>query len=92
MIVHTADVVDGEQLEDVVHTYRHFPIRLVVSELACATRELEEHPVVLIALQEWVVLIGERTPHALYGDVLAPLQLLYERYAVEQLAVHIPRH
>ena len=51
VVVHAADVVDGEQLEDVVYTDSYLPIRLVVSELARILRELEEHCVVLVAVE-----------------------------------------
>ena len=75
-----------------MHTNRHFPVRCLLVHYACAVGELEEGVVCTVALQERIVLVGQRAPHSLYGDIFAPLQFLDERYAVEQFAVHVPCH
>ena len=51
-------------------------------------RELEEF--LIIDVLALVVLAGQIAPYTLDGYIFTPLQLLDERNAVEQLAVHIP--
>ena len=51
-------------------------------------RELEE--LLIIDVLARVVLAGQIAPNTLDGYIFTPLQLLDERNAVEQLAVHIP--
>ena len=51
-------------------------------------RELEE--LLIIEVLARVVLAGQIAPNTLDGYIFTPLQLLDERNAVEQLAVHIP--
>ena len=86
-VVDTAHIIDSEELEDVVHTGYHLPIWRVAKGIG-VVRELEDH--IIRCILHRIVLVGELSPDSLHGYILAPLQLLDERNAVEKLAVHIP--
>ena len=90
-----------ENLEDVVNACNDFDVwfllvhhrgevvkRPVGVEVA---GEIEEARVVGVFGEERIVFAGERAPQHVAADVFTPFQLLDERNAVEDLAVHVPR-
>ena len=85
-------VVYAEKLEDVVHARHQLHVGGVAVHEVGLGGQGEEQGVALVALQGGVVLVGEGAPHALEGDVLAPLEVLDEGDAVEQLAAEVPAY
>lgn len=87
IIVEAANIIDSEELEDVVHAGYKLPVWRLAKGIGVG-RELEE--LLIIEVLARVVLAGQIAPNTLDGYIFTPLQLLDERNAVEQLAVHIP--
>ena len=54
-------------------------------------REHHDDVALGILLKERIVLVTQSSPQTAESDVLAPLELLQPRYAVENLSVEIPR-
>ena len=87
VIVEAANIINSEELEDVVHAGYNLPVWRLAKGIGVG-RELEE--LLIIEVLARVVLAGQIAPNTLDGYIFTPLQLLDERNAVEQLAVHIP--
>ena len=87
IIVEAANIIDSEELEDVVHAGNKLPVWRLAKGIGVG-RELEEFLIIDVLAR--VVLAGQIAPNTLDGYIFTPLQLLDERNAVEQLAVHIP--
>ena len=91
VIVETADILYMDELEDVVDADGKLVIGLLAVHHMTALGEHHEDVALGVLLEEGVVLVGQTAPQAAESDVLAPLEFLQERYAVEDLAVEIPR-
>ena len=89
-IVQTSRVFDVEQLEDIVNTKHQFHIWFFGIHYPAAFGEAHHRVAHAVLRQIRVILVGQRAPEALYAYILAPFQPLYQRYAVEYLAVHVP--
>ena len=87
IIVEAANIIDSEELEDIVHAGYKLPVWRLAKGIGVG-RELEEFLIIDVLAR--VVLAGQIAPNTLDGYLFPPLQLLDERNAVEQLAVHIP--
>ena len=81
-----------KNVEDVVHASANLHIRFVLVHDVTTFGELHEHATTLVGCKIGIVLVGQRTPQDLHANELTPLQFLDERNAVEQFAVHVPRH
>ena len=90
VVVHTTNVVNSEELEDVVYAYYNFPIWLLLVHYRRSFGHLEEQVRVLVLLKQRVVLVGQCTPHSLYRYPFTPFELAYEWQTVEQFAVEVP--
>ena len=91
VIVETADVLYMDELEDVVDADRELVVGLLRIHDTTALGEEHEDVAIGVLLEEGVVLVGQSAPQAAESNILAPLEFLQERYAVEDLAVEIPR-
>ena len=91
VIVETADILYMDELEDVVDADGKLVIGLLAVHHMTALGEQHEDVALGVLREERVVLVGQSSPQATESDVLAPLELLQQRYAVEDLAVEIPR-
>ncbi len=92
VVVQSAHVLHVENLEDVVNAGHDFHIGLFRVHDVAASGEVHQQGRALVLLEEGVVLVGEVAPEGLHADVLAPLQLLEQGNAVEDLTVEVPRH
>mgnify|MGYP003424534737 FL=1 len=91
VIVETADILYMDELEDVVDADGKLVIGLLAVHHMTALGEQHEDVALGVLLEERVVLVGQSSPQATESDVLAPLELLQQWYAVENLSVEIPR-
>ena len=90
LVVETLDIFDMQELEDVVYTGDKLHVRpLGVHDIA-TLRELPQFWVIDILRQQWIVLVGKVAPQTFHTNILSPLQLLEQRYAVEDFAVKVP--
>ena len=83
-------ILDVEQLEDVIDTGTHLHVGGVVHQVTgeATVAHREEEQIGVVAL-EGVVLVSQCAPHAFYLEHLAPLQLLNQWQAVEELTVEV---
>ena len=58
IVVHTANIVNGEELEDVVYAYYNFPVWLLLVHYRRSFRHLVELSRVLVLLKQRGVLLG----------------------------------
>ena len=79
-------------LEDVVDAEDDFCVWPMRIHHVATIREVHEPAVTLVLFQKGIVLVRQRSPKHAEADVLAPMKFLDQRYAVENLAVHVPRY
>ena len=86
--------LSGPQLDALLSSLRRsrvvVALKAVVTEDNAAWSSLQLHDELRQEHEARVVLAGQIAPNTLDGYIFTPLQLLDERNAVEQLAVHIP--
>ena len=97
-----AHIFNVEEFEDVVYAGYDLDVRLFIIHGVRGvgigavgvevSGEVEEAAVGGIAFEEGVVLIRERAPQHVAGDVFAPFQFFEQGNAVEDLAVQVPRN
>ena len=90
MIVETADVLHVDELEDVVDADRKLVVGLLGVHHMTTLGEEHEDVTPGVLVKERVVLVAQSSPQTTETDILAPLEFLQERYAVEYLAVEVP--
>lgn len=91
VVVDAVNPLYGEEVEDVAYANDELHVGPVVVNSVCVFGQEEEVVVSGVLGECGVVLVGEVSPNALEGEVLAELKFLDERYAVEELAFGIPR-
>ena len=90
VIVETADVLHVDELEDVVDADRKLVVGLLGVHHMTTLGEEHEDVAPGVLVKERVVLVAQSSPQATETDILAPLEFLQERYAVEYLSIEVP--
>ena len=89
-IVQTTNILDGEDLEDVGDAQTQLHVRHIGVHEVGALGEVHELVTTGILWQVRVVLVGQTAVEHIESNELTPLQVLYQRYAVEELTIEAP--
>ena len=90
VVVQSAYIFYMHYLKDVVYTQTQLHIGSVGVYHVASFWEVHHHVAILVILCIGVVSVGQLSPKHAETYPLSPLQLAYQRYAVQYLSVQIP--